>query len=65
MTDYQEQLLDHYHNPRNFGEPSFTPTNTAKLANLSCGDELQVWLKINIDNVIEDISFSGCRNLNF
>ena len=59
MNEYQEQLLEHYHNPKNFGEPSFTPTNSAKVTNLSCGDELEVWLKINTDGLIEDISFTG------
>jgi nitrogen fixation NifU-like protein len=59
MNEYQEQLLDNYHNPKNYGKPSFPYTHSAKVSNLSCGDELRVWLKVNTDNVIEDISFEG------
>lgn len=59
MNDYQEQLLENYHNPKNFGEPTFEFTHTAKVSNLSCGDELQVWLKVSGDGAIEDICFFG------
>jgi nitrogen fixation NifU-like protein len=59
MNDNQAQLLDHYHDPRNFRKPNFEFTHTAKLSNLSCGDEIQVWLKVSLDNVIEDICFDG------
>lgn len=59
MNEFQEQLLDHYHNPRHFGEPLFMPTHSAKASNLSCGDELEMWFKVNTDNIIEDISFKG------
>lgn len=59
MNEYQEQLLENYHNPKNFGKPKFIHTHTAKVSNLSCGDELQVWLKVSGDGVIEDICFYG------
>lgn len=59
MNEFQEQLLDNYHNPKNFGKPKFAFTHTAKISNLSCGDELQVWLKVSNDEVVEDISFEG------
>jgi nitrogen fixation NifU-like protein len=61
MNDYQQQILDHYKNPRNFGKPSWTPTHTKKLQNLSCGDEVEVFLKIENDQ-IKDVSFvaEGC-----
>lgn len=58
MNEYQEQLLDNYHNPRNFGKPNFDYTHTAKVSNLSCGDELQVWLKVS-SGIVEDICFEG------
>ena len=59
MNEYQEQLLENYHNPKNFGKPKFNSTHSAKVANLSCGDELQVWLKVSGDGLIENISFNG------
>ncbi len=59
MNDYQEQLLEHYHNPRNFRNTSFVATHSARSANLSCGDEIEIWLKVNKDGVIEDVSFDG------
>ena len=58
MNDHQENLLDHYVNPRNFGTPAFDSNASAKLLNTSCGDELTVFLKIN-DGIVDDISFIG------
>ncbi len=57
---YQEVILDHNKNPRNFREIE----NADKRAdgnNPLCGDKLQVFLKMNGDRV-EDVSFigSGC-----
>jgi len=57
---YKENILDHYKNPRNFKKlKSFT--NNASLENLTCGDEMEVFLKTEGD-VIQDISFDarGC-----
>lgn len=59
MNDSQLNLLENYHNPKNFGKPDFVFTHTAKLSNLSCGDEIEVWLKINKDNVVEAVAFGG------
>ena len=58
MNDYQEQILEHYHNPRNFGTPSWQPTYTKKLQNLSCGDEIEVFMLVENDN-IKDAAFAG------
>jgi nitrogen fixation protein NifU and related proteins len=58
MNEYQEQLLENYHNPKNFGEPIFKPTHKTKVSNPVCGDELELWLKVN-NEVIEDLSFKG------
>jgi nitrogen fixation NifU-like protein len=54
---YREQLLDHYKNPRNTGELGGA-THRAKLENLSCGDEVELFIKV-VDDTIEDISFVG------
>lgn len=61
MNIYQEQILDHYKNPRNSGKPQFNPTHSFKLQNLSCGDEVEIFLLIQGDKVT-DVSFvaEGC-----
>ena len=58
MNEFQEQLLDHYKNPRNFGKPDWTGDRTASEENISCGDEITFYLKIS-NKIIEDISFTG------
>ena len=58
MNEFQEQILEHYHNPRNFFKPNWTPTKSAKLQNLSCGDEIELFLLIE-NNKVKDVSFQG------
>lgn len=60
MNIYQEQILDHYHHPQNSGKPqSFT--HSFKLANLSCGDEIEVFVTVE-DGMVKDVHFvaEGC-----
>jgi len=57
MNIYQEKLIDNYENPRNYGVID-DPSARARLENLSCGDSIEVFLKIQ-DEKIEDIKFSG------
>lgn len=54
---YQEVILDHNKNPRNFGklEPH---THFAKGHNPLCGDKIDLYLTIE-DNIIKDIKFEG------
>ncbi|MEK6948130.1 MAG: Fe-S cluster assembly sulfur transfer protein SufU [Nanoarchaeota archaeon] len=54
---YQEIILDYWKNPKNKGIIN-NPTSSFKDSNPSCGDIVQVDLKIN-NNKIEDIKFSG------
>jgi nitrogen fixation NifU-like protein len=57
---YKGHIIDHYKNPRNFKK--LTDFNmTAKLENSSCGDELEIFLKVE-DGIVKDIGFvgSGC-----
>ena len=54
---YQEVILDHNKNPRNFGSMD-NPSCEAKGHNPLCGDRLKLYLKIN-DDVIEDVRFEG------
>ena len=55
---YQEIILDHGKNPRNLGK--FENFNKdAEGYNPLCGDKVNVYLKLNEDKEIEDISFEG------
>ena len=54
---YREQILDHYKNPRNWGELEdadleFEDTNPL------CGDELKVQLRVR-DGKVAEVGFSG------
>lgn len=57
---YQQIILEHYRNPRNFGELP-EATHRAEGNNPLCGDRLTVELRVVADR-IEDIRFrgSGC-----
>ena len=58
MTNlYQENILDHYKNPRNFGKLKNADRKLTG-ANLSCGDELTWYLKIK-DGQITEASFTS------
>ncbi len=57
---YQEVILDHNKNPRNFREIE-RPTQTADGHNPLCGDALKVYLEME-DDKVKDVAFlgSGC-----
>lgn len=57
---YSKQVMDHFQNPRNVGELE-NPDTVGEVGNPSCGDIIQLFLKIN-DEVIKDIKFKtfGC-----
>jgi nitrogen fixation NifU-like protein len=61
MTDlrelYQEVILDHTKNPRNFRELKDT-TNTSVGHNPLCGDKITIYLKLEGDRIV-DVSFEG------
>jgi nitrogen fixation protein NifU and related proteins len=54
---YQQELLDHYKNPHNFGELA-NPTCQTTETNSSCGDSLTLKLRIEKD-VVTDAKFTG------
>ena len=54
---YQEIVLDHSKRPRNFG-PLADATVTVKGDNPSCGDEVELALKLTPEKV-EDVKFTG------
>lgn len=55
---YQEVILDHSRRPRNRGELGEGAIHVHG-DNPSCGDELDLWIKLSPDDRIEDIKFSG------
>ncbi len=55
---YQENILDHYKNPRNFGEIKDADI-AARDNNPLCGDELVLYLKLGTDGRVEDVKFQG------
>ena len=55
---YQDIILEHGKNPRNFGK--CTGYNyEAKGYNPLCGDQVQVYLKLNKKNNVEELTFEG------
>ncbi len=54
---YQQVILDHNKNPRNFGILD-TCTHTAEGHNPLCGDHIDLFVEMR-DNVIEDVKFKG------
>lgn len=55
---YQEVILDHGRNPRNFGHPA-DATCEARGYNPLCGDQLKVYLKLDDKGVVQDAAFEG------
>lgn len=54
---YREYILDHYQNPRNYGEME-DPDISHEEYNPLCGDRLVFQLKLNNDRVV-DVKFYG------
>ena len=55
---YQEIILDHAKNPRNKGKCK-NYNHDAKAHNPLCGDKVHIYLKLDDQKNIEDISFEG------
>jgi len=62
MTDlrelYEEVILDHNRNPRNYPKRPVGANHSAHGFNPLCGDEFQVHLQVE-DGIIKDIGFEG------
>lgn len=55
---YQENILDHYRWPRNYGKlakPSFSHREN----NAVCGDYVEIQAKVSASGTIEEIKFTG------
>lgn len=59
MTDslYREQILEHWRNPKNFGNLAH-PTHEAFLNNPLCGDEICLQLHVK-NGIVYDVRFYG------
>ena len=55
---YQEIILDHGKNPRNKGKCA-NYSHDAKAHNPLCGDKVHIYLKLDKDRKIVDLSFEG------
>jgi nitrogen fixation protein NifU and related proteins len=55
---YQDLILDHQKNPRNFGDLAGA-NHHADGFNPLCGDKIALDLKVDDQNVIQDIRFTG------
>ena len=59
--NYTEKVMDHFLHPRNVGKIE-NPNAIGEVGNPACGDIIKIFLRINPEGIIEDISFEtfGC-----
>ena len=55
---YREYILEHYKRPHNWGELA-EPDLEFEDLNPLCGDELKVQIKLDAENRVEEVRFSG------
>jgi nitrogen fixation NifU-like protein len=55
---YQQMILDHNKNPRNFHELDAL-THQAEGFNPLCGDHYHIYIKVDENGIIEDVAFKG------
>ena len=63
MWKYTEKVMDHFLNPRNVGEIENADA-VAEVGNITCGDALKIYLKLNKDGKIAEAKFKtfGCAS---
>ena len=54
---YRERILEHYRNPRNFGEIEDADVHFGD-SNPSCGDEIEMYAEVE-DGEVVDVKFDG------
>ena len=55
---YQQVILDHNRNPRNY-RPLENATHVCHGHNPLCGDDITVFARVGADGILEDVSFQG------
>jgi len=55
---YQDIILEHGKNPRNFGKCD-GHNHTAKGYNPLCGDQVEIYLKVDKEKNVNEVSFEG------
>lgn len=55
---YQQQIMDHYHFPRNKGELDGLGCHKSSISNPSCGDQVTFYLCVEGD-IIKQAKFTG------
>lgn len=60
FSQYSQKVIDHFTNPRNFGEIK-DADGVGEVGNAKCGDVMQLFIKVK-DDKIEDVKFKtfGC-----
>lgn len=56
---YRQVIMDHYKNPRNKGEITDENRLSVNMNNPTCGDRIQLHMKVNEDGKIDDARFTG------
>lgn len=58
---YTEKVMEHFTNPRNVGEIE-NADGVGEVGNMKCGDIMRIYIKVNDQDVIEDVKFRtfGC-----
>jgi len=61
MSSYNEKVMDHFKNPRNVGSLD-DADGIGEVGNISCGDIMRIYIKVDGDERISDIKFQtfGC-----
>jgi len=55
---YQEEILDHYRNPRNKRKLQ-NPSVHAHDSNPLCGDVIDIYMVVGRDNTLKEVAFEG------
>lgn len=61
MALYSEKVIEHFQNPHNYGKID-NASGVGTVGNMRCGDLMKLYIKVNKDEIIEDIKFEtyGC-----